>query len=398
MSPPRTLTVDVAIAGAGLAGGSLALALARRGVSVALVDPGTFPRDKLCGEFLSPESWGVLDRLALTGEIHRAGYHAIRAVRVTTPRGRSIEARIVEPDAPPGLGLSRSTLDDLIVREARSAGAQVLESTRASGPLIEEGRVAGLLVRFPPHEETRIRARVTIAADGRHSGLVKQTGVTVARQGRRPKLLGMKRHYRLDPQHPSAEAQGTVGLHVVRGGYCGTCCVEGGLTNLCALVPESKIRPYRGDLNSAARDVLGQNPAVSRILADGVAIGEWKAVSGVRVEASTPRLAGILYAGDCQGTVDPLGGQGMTMALLGAESLVPFVLRSLESTVTQAIQAEWRLAWDRRFRRRVRLCRAFHQALVRPELLEFASHFGPWASRLLAGGFRWTRDRAGSST
>ena len=396
MSLPRTLTVDVVIAGAGLAGGSLALALARRGVSVALIDPGAFPRDKLCGEFLSPESWGVLDRLALTKEIHRAGYQAIRTMRVTTPRGRSIEAPLAEPDAPPGLGLSRSVLDNLIVREARNAGAHVLESTRASGPLIEEGRVVGLVARLPPHEETTIRARVTIAADGRHSVLVKQTGHMTARQGARPKLLGMKRHYRLDPDHPSAEAQGTVGLHVVRGGYCGTSRVEGGLTNLCALVPESQVRPYHGDLDDAARDVLGQNPAVSRILADGVAIGEWKAVSGVRVEASTPRLPGILYAGDCQGTVDPLGGQGMTMALLGAESLVPFVLRSLVSTATGAIQTEWRTAWDRRFCRRVRLCRAFHQILVRPELLEFASLLGPVASRLLAGSFRWTRDPAGS--
>lgn len=398
MSLPRGLTVDVAIAGAGLAGGSLALALARRGVSVALIDPGTFPRDKLCGEFLSPESWGVLDRLALTDGIHRAGYHAIRAIRVTTPGGRSIEAQLVEPDAPPGLGLSRSTLDDLIVQQARDAGVQVLESTRASGPLIEEGRVAGLVVRLPPFDESTIRARVTIAADGRHSGLVRQTGATVARQGHRPRLLGMKRHYRLDPDHPSSEAQGTVGLHVVRGGYCGTCRVEGGLTNLCALVPVSTVRPYHGDLDLAAREVLGQNPAASRILADGVAVGEWKAVSDVRVEASTPRLPGILYAGDCQGTVDPLGGQGMTMALLGAESLIPFVLRALGSTVTRAIQAEWRAAWDRRFRRRVRFCRAFHQILVRPELLEFASSLGPAASRLLAASFRWTRDRARSET
>lgn len=398
MSLPRTLTVDVAIAGAGLAGGSLALALARRGVSVALIDPGTFPRDKLCGEFLSPESWGVLDRLGLTDGIHRAGYHAIRAVRVTTPRGRSIDARLVDSDSPPGLGLSRSMLDDLIVREARNAGAMVLESTRASGPLIEDGRVAGLVARHPPHEESRILARVTIAADGRHSVLVRQTGATVARQGRRPKLLGMKRHYRLDVGHPSAEAQGTVGLHVVPGGYCGTCCVEGGLTNLCALVPESEVRPYHGDLDRAARVVLGRNPAASNILADGIAVGEWKAVSGVRVEASTPRLPGILYAGDCQGTVDPLGGQGMTMALLGAESLVPFVVRSLGSTVTRAIQTEWRSAWDRRFRRRVRLCRAFHQILVRPEILDYASKLGPLASHLLARSFRWTRDRAGSST
>ncbi len=57
---------DVVIAGAGLAGSSLALRLARAGVAVALLDPSRFPRDKICGEFLSPECWDAFDDLGLT--------------------------------------------------------------------------------------------------------------------------------------------------------------------------------------------------------------------------------------------------------------------------------------------------------------------------------------------
>jgi menaquinone-9 beta-reductase len=397
MSMAATTKVDVAIAGAGLAGASLALALARRGVSVTVIDPGTFPRDKLCGEFLSPECWGVLDRLGLIDGIERGGYHAIRSVRVTTPRGREITARLVGPESPPGLGLSRATLDNLIMEQARKEGAEVRESTRAGGAIVEQGRVSGLIARHPIRGQESIHARVTIAADGRHSALVKQTGSTASRQGLRPRLLGMKRHFRLDDDHPAAEPRGTVGLHVVRGGYCGTCRVEGGLTNLCALVPESSVRNRHGDLDRAALEFLGQNPVVSRILADGVAIGDWKAVSGVRVEVSRPRLPGILYVGDCKGTVDPLGGQGMTMALLGAEAVLPFVLRALESGAAQSLQTEWASAWDKRFRRRVRLCRAFHQILTRPGVLDLASILGPTASRILAECFQWTRDPAFAS-
>src|SRR3954471_14820978 len=107
---------DVAIAGAGLAAASLALRLARRGVRVALLDPGEFPRDKLCGEYLSPESWSVLDRLGLANEVAASGYHAIRLVRITTPRGSVVEAQVDGPDGLPGIGLSRSYLDDLVVR------------------------------------------------------------------------------------------------------------------------------------------------------------------------------------------------------------------------------------------------------------------------------------------
>src|SRR6476469_7920143 len=105
---------DVAIAGAGLAGSSLALRLARRGVKVALLDPGRFPRDKVCGEFLSPEGWGVLERLALEGEVTRSGYHAIHRVRLSTPGGREVMADVSGIDGLAGIGLSRSFLDDLI--------------------------------------------------------------------------------------------------------------------------------------------------------------------------------------------------------------------------------------------------------------------------------------------
>src|SRR3954470_2980290 len=108
MLDDSTRPFDVAIAGAGLAGGSLALRLARSGARVALLDPGVFPRDKLCGEFLSPESWGVLGRLGVADEVARTGYHPIRRVRISTPRGRVLEADVVGPDGLPGIGLSRS--------------------------------------------------------------------------------------------------------------------------------------------------------------------------------------------------------------------------------------------------------------------------------------------------
>src|SRR3954454_23017555 len=103
---------DVAIAGAGLGGASLALRLARRGLRVALLDPAAFPRDKLCGEYLSPESWSVLDRMGVASEVADAGHQAIRRLRITTPRGRAIETEVAGPDGLPGTGLSRSFLDD----------------------------------------------------------------------------------------------------------------------------------------------------------------------------------------------------------------------------------------------------------------------------------------------
>jgi flavin-dependent dehydrogenase len=387
-------TYDVAIAGAGLAGSSLALRLARGGARVALLDASRFPRDKVCGEFLSPESWDVLDRLGLADDLVSSGYHAIHSVRLSTPGGREIVADVVGRDGLPGIGLSRSKLDALIVRRAREAGVEVFEGARVGGAIVDGGRVVG--VRARQDESIEIRASVTIAADGRHSALVKQTGRTRPRSWSRPRLFGLKRHLvASDPL--DGERPGTVGLHLVRGGYGGTCLIEDGSTNLCALLPESMVKTRRGDLDRVALECLGQNPALGRLLASGEPLGEWKTVADVRVQVSEPEHPGILFLGDAQGTVDPLGGQGMTMAFLGAELLLPMIERALvgHRGVDAASQAEVQAAWHRRFDRRVTLCRAFHHMLINPAFVDVGSALGKVASTFLAACFGQTRDRSG---
>ncbi|MEO8940250.1 MAG: FAD-dependent oxidoreductase, partial [Isosphaeraceae bacterium] len=335
---------DVAIAGAGPAGASLAGRLARQGMHVALLDAGAFPRDKLCGEFLSPEAWGILDRMGLSDDLAGSGYQAIDHLRLTTPGGRVIDAEIKGPDGRPGIGLSRSVLDALLASWAVSAGAVFLERCRVSGPVNAGGRVIGLHARHPELGRFEVRAAVVVAADGRHSPLVQQTGTTRPRSRFRSRHFGLKRHLSIsDPD--AVEPSGTVGLHLVPGGYGGTCLIEGQVTNLCALLPESALREYRGNLDRLADAWLDRNPALARLRASGSPAAPWKAVSGVRVEVSTPRTPGIFYVGDCQGTVDPLGGQGMTMALLGAELLVPFVERGLKAGADELLQRAALDAW-----------------------------------------------------
>ncbi len=394
MPDPDPGPFDVVIAGAGLAGGPLALILARRGMNVALADSATFPRDKVCGEFLSPECWGVFERLGLEGEVEASGYHPIHLVRISAPSGREVVAEVAGRDGRAGIGLSRLDLDERVVRLAKAAGATVFEGTRVGGPIVEGGRVVGIHARGAGGP-IAIRAKVTVAADGRHSGLVKQSGTTRALSWFRPGLFGLKRHLRvLDPS--VAERPGTVGLHLVRGGYGGTCRIEGdGVTNLCALLPESIVRDHRGNLDRVASFCLGRNPALAALLAASEPAGGWKTVAGVRVQVSMPTLPGILYAGDAQGTVDPLGGQGMTMALLGAESVARAVELGFVSPngVDDRLQRQAQREWHRRFDRRVALCRGFHHCLVNPGVRDLASILGPATSKLIAAGFRQTRDR-----
>ncbi len=393
-SPDLSRPFDVAISGAGLAGATLAWHLARSGARVALLDATSFPRDKLCGEFLSPECWGVLDRLGLADVVSSSDFQAIRRIRLSTPRGRVLEAEVVGSDGLPGIGLSRSFLDDRLVQHARGVGVDVFEQSRVAGPIIKSGRVVGLAARHAAQGPFEVHATVVVAADGRHSALVRHTGTTRGGSVLRPRLFGMKRHLIVsDPQ--AAEPPGTIGLHLVRGGYVGTCRIEQGRTNLCALLPEASVRQHRGNMDRLAEQDFLRNPVLAHLWNASRPEGEWKTIAGVRVESSSPRFPGIFYVGDGQGTVDPLGGQGMTMAMLGAELLAPFVLEALRGEgASTALQARYRASWRQRFRRRIRLCRLFHHALNHPSLIDLLSTSRTFAPRILTHCYTRTRDVA----
>jgi flavin-dependent dehydrogenase len=383
---------DVAISGAGPAGASLAVRLARAGARVILLDAHRFPRAKLCGEYLSPEGAAALERLGVA--LGGTGYHPIRRLRLTTPRGSALEADVVDRDGRPGVALSRAVLDALIVDAAVASGADWRPAHRVTGPLLSEGRVVGVSARDARGARVEIRATVVIAADGRHSTLVRQTGATRAWPGFWPRLLGIKRHF--DGAGADAdEPEGAVGLHCIPGGYVGTCRIEAGWTNLCALVPERVAARRRGDLDRVLVDLAHHNPALAPLVGARAPAGAWSAVAGVRIETARPTRPGILYVGDCCGTVDPLGGQGMTMALLGSELLASLVREALARGVADAeIQRRWHATWRRRFGRRVALCRAYHHALVHPAILDVGAGLGGWGARLLRLAYGLTRDPA----
>src|SRR3954468_16911074 len=164
------IDADVAIVGAGPGGSTLAALLARRGVAVALIDRDTFPRDKLCGEFLSYDALPVLDALGV--EIPEAPH--IARCRVVARR------RVYDFDLPHSArGVSRMLLDDRLLRTAIAAGATLITTTAtelgttgdvalASAPAGGAPRAGGGDAAPPAVETTaRLRARVVVGAWGR---------------------------------------------------------------------------------------------------------------------------------------------------------------------------------------------------------------------------------------
>src|SRR5688500_8997160 len=160
------MAFDVIVAGAGPTGSMLTGLLARRGLRVLLADKAGFPRRKPCGEGLLPPGARVLERLGLS---ERLGRSRARLRGLAYRCGAEL-ARCAFPGGP-ALGVPRLALDLELARWAAEGGARLEEGATVAAPLVEDGRVRGVLARSRGGASARWEARLTVAADGLHSPL-----------------------------------------------------------------------------------------------------------------------------------------------------------------------------------------------------------------------------------
>src|SRR6185295_5927681 len=185
--------LEVLIVGAGPAGAVAGAILARSGVRVRILDRATFPRDKLCGDTLNPGALARLRALGLAAEIETRGL-PVAGMLVTGERGVAIEGRY--PDGVTGRAIVRRDLDWLLLRGAIEAGCQFEPGVSARGAAVNDGKsgraVTGVTIGANGGGQT-LAARVTIAADGRHSAIA--FGLGLARHPPRPRRWAIGAYY-----------------------------------------------------------------------------------------------------------------------------------------------------------------------------------------------------------
>ncbi|GAB2922048.1 geranylgeranyl reductase family protein [Streptomyces mayteni] len=193
-----TETADVIVVGAGPAGSAAAYHLARHGRDVLLLEKSEFPREKVCGDGLTPRSVRHLIRMGI--DIDAPGWHRTRGVRFFSHNTR-VEVDFRENTRYPGFGLSRSRhdFDEILARHAAEAGARLRTGTQVTEPLLDRaGRVRGVTARASG-ERTDYAAPLVIAADGVSARLALALGVR--RLPNRPMATAIRRYHRSPAGH-----------------------------------------------------------------------------------------------------------------------------------------------------------------------------------------------------
>ena len=223
---------DVIVVGAGPGGAVASILLARRGRDVLLLDKATFPRDKPCAEYLSPEINVLLARLGLLAAVEATGPARLRGFIIVPPSGRPFRGDFV-PEGPHSYGMAvpRTALDAALLARARAEGVAVREGFRVGDLLREGDRVVGVRGRARGRrDEEELRAAVTVGADGLHSVVARRLGV--GRRTRRPRRLALVTHM------AGVARLGDYGeMHVRPGEYAGIAPLGGDLANVAVVVP-----------------------------------------------------------------------------------------------------------------------------------------------------------------
>jgi flavin-dependent dehydrogenase len=334
--------VDVAIIGAGPAGSTLAALLARRGARVALFDKDAFPRDKLCGEFLSYDALPILQPLGVLEAIDQAGAPRIRSCRVVGSR------RTYDFDLPHAArGVSRFFLDDLLINTAAAAGAIRYDGTTVTAL-------------------NDLDAKVVVGAWGRWGRFDQQLGRAFVRD-RSHRNFGFKRHYH-------GTQTDTIELYSFDRGYLGVNSVEGGITNICGLVHASRLAGHKGRWDSFVETIRAEEPRLETLYSRHEPAQEhYLSSEPVIFRARSAVEGGVFMIGDASGVIDPLTGNGMAMAIQSALLAAPMLLRLLESPWQRTeIENDYREQHRRFFAKRIAWSRRVAMLLSRPRLLDTA--------------------------
>jgi len=341
---------DVTITGGGLAGLALSIQLAKAGYRVALFEKETYPFHKVCGEYISLESWNFLEDLGLP--LSDWNLPIIRRLLMSSPNGLALEHELPLG----GFGISRYKIDAALAGIARSSGVDLFESVKVTDIVFQQSR-------FQTQTSAgTFSSAVACGTFGKRSNLdIRwQRSFIRKRSERLNNYVGVKYHVKGD--FPAD----LIGLHHFPNGYCGASNIEDGKCCLCYMTTAENLRISGNSIPEMEKRILRQNPYLDQLFSSMQPLfAQPVTISRISFEKRTQVEGHILLIGDAAGMIPPLSGNGMSMALHGSKIAFHCINAFLQGQLARyELEQEYTDQWRRQFGRRMWMGRLLQQWFV----------------------------------
>jgi flavin-dependent dehydrogenase len=332
------------IMGGGVAGLTLAAILARSGRSVRVIEKGTYPSHKVCGEYVSNEVLPFLEQtelIELNDEVPK-----ITKFTLSDLHGNKTELNLDLG----GFGISRYILDYQLMSGARRNGASICVNERVESISYSDQHFKVVT------NKNSYSAPWLIGAFGKRSVIDRYLNRPFMQK--RSPYLGVKYHV-----FNSEIPKDTVSLHNFRGGYCGVNAVEKDHINICYLAHRDSLRQSKS-INALEEQVLFQNPRIKQLFKTSEFLWEKpEVINEISFETKSPVEGHIFMCGDAAGMITPLCGNGIAMAIHSAKILADVFLSEESDAYDQreALEKKYQTEWKKKFETRLTAGRHIQQ-------------------------------------
>ena len=397
---------DAIIVGAGPAGSAAAYYLATAGLDVLVLEKSQFPREKVCGDGLTPRAVRALTSMGVPIGAED-GWLRNKGLRIIGGGGR-IELDWPDLSDYPGYGLVRTRLDfdQTLARHAQQAGARIIEGCTVTGPLLDDrtGRIVGVTAQDGSAgkngPEKEFRGRLVVAADGNSSRLSVSMGLR--KRDDRPLGVAVRTYY-TSPRHDDDYLEAWLDLwdgSSLLPGYGWIFGMGDGTSNVGLGLLNTSESFQNIDYRALLKRWLAAMPAEWGFTEEN----RTQPIRGAALPMGfnrTPHYTrGLLLAGDSGGMVNPFNGEGIAYALesgeLAARTIVQALARPSAASAERVLQAYPRILKDH-YGGYYTLGRVFVELIGKPSFMQFATRHGvkrPWVMRFtmkLLGNLTETR-------
>lgn len=353
----QTPDYDAAIVGAGPAGSLAARALTRQGHRVLLLERTHFPRPKVCGDSLNPAAWPVLERQELVEQIAALPHSRLAGVTFLH-QGRVFSSSHFPVNQDPERAIRRDLLDEALLLAAQKSGTDVQQ-----GVTLKHAQSSADASRVQLQTSAgEISTRILLGADGRNSLVAKTVGLSRRVPPKRDPRLAWQAMIPLESLVGPHDPGDHIHLHGFREGYYGICRVDHKHADLCLVLRDASAGPPQA---------IAQRffPQVSELA--------WRSVFPLTRPANRLGSGPVWLVGDAARTLEPLTGQGITLALASGEAAAQAAHLWLSgSTSLTSAFAQYEQKHAQLYRRVLRVNRLAQWAARSPQRMN-------WSFRLL---------------